>query len=91
MKLKIVLTALLSASLLACNKNELKVKHKKSMDSSKENLKNLKVINTEDPVCHMKTAGFLRDTAIYKNNTYGFCSIYCKDEFKRNPEKYVQK
>ncbi|REC69059.1 hypothetical protein DRF59_02835 [Chryseobacterium flavum] len=39
----------------------------------------------------MKTAGSLKDTAIYKNKTYGFCSVYCKDEFKKTPEKYAQK
>ncbi|QBJ88793.1 YHS domain-containing protein [Chryseobacterium gleum] len=39
----------------------------------------------------MKTAGSLKDTAVYKNKTYGFCSVYCKGEFKKSPEKYAQK
>ncbi|MDN5397107.1 MAG: YHS domain-containing protein [Chryseobacterium sp.] len=33
----------------------------------------------------------MKDTAVYKGKTYGFCSSLCKDEFKKNPEKYVQK
>lgn len=91
MKSKIIIMALLSISLFSCAQEVPKVKHKKSMSSSKENIKNVKVVNAEDPVCHMKTAKFLKDTAVYKNKMYGFCSAYCKDEFKKNPEKYAQK
>lgn len=91
MKSPIILTALLSISLLSCAKETPQVKHKSNMSSSKENLKNIQVVNEEDPICHMKTAEFLKDTAIYKNNTYGFCSAYCKDEFKKSPEKYAKK
>lgn len=91
MKSKIILTALLSISLLSCAQESPKVKHKKSMTTSGENLKNVKVVNAEDPVCHMKTAEFLKDTTVYKNKTYGFCNTYCKDEFKKNPQKYAQK
>ncbi|MDR6922859.1 MULTISPECIES: YHS domain-containing protein [Chryseobacterium] len=90
MKSKIILTALLSISLFSCAQETHKVKHKKSMSTSGENLKNVKVVNAEDPVCHMKTAEFLKDTTVYKNKTYGFCNTYCKDEFKKNPQKYVQ-
>ncbi len=85
------MTALLSISLFSCAQESPKVKHKKSMATSGENLKNVKVVNAEDPICHMKTAEFLKDTAVYKNKTYGFCNTYCKDEFKKNPQKYVQK
>lgn len=91
MKSKIIITALLSMSLFSCAQEAPKVKHKKSMSSSKENIRNVKVVNAEDPICHMKTAEFLKDTVAYKNKTYGFCSAYCKDEFKKNPEKYAQK
>lgn len=91
MKSKIILTAFLSVSLLSCAQETPKVKHKKSMDAPKENLKNVKVVNAEDPICHMKTADYLKFTATYKNKTYGFCSASCKNEFNKNPEKYAQK
>jgi YHS domain-containing protein len=91
MKHKFILTALLSVSLLSCAQEPPKVKHSKSMDTPKENLKNVKVVNAEDPVCHMKTADYLKFTATYKNKVYGFCSASCKDEFNKNPGKYVQK
>ncbi|WP_347219609.1 YHS domain-containing protein [Chryseobacterium sp.] len=90
MKPSIILAALLSIPLFSCSK-EPQVKHKSSMNSSGENIKNVQVVNEEDPICHMKTAEFLKDTATYKNKVYGFCSPYCKDEFKKNPESYAQK
>lgn len=90
MKFKIILTALLSVSLMSCAQEVPKVKHKKSTVSSK-GLKNVKIVNAEDPICHMKNTEHTKDTAVYKNKTYGFCSVYCKDEFKKNPEKYAQK
>ncbi|ALR31799.1 ATPase P [Chryseobacterium sp. IHB B 17019] len=89
MKSKIILTTLLSVSLMACAQETPKVKHKKKSVSSTSD--KVRFANAEDPICHMKTEADMKDTAIYKNKTYGFCSTYCKDEFKKNPEKYVQK
>ena len=51
---------------------------------------NVKVVNEEDPICGMKTAQFLKDTAVYKGKTYGFCNKLCKEEFKKNPKKYAK-
>lgn len=84
--------ALLSVSLISCTKETPKVKHvEKSMSSSQPNLENVKVVNAQDPICHMETAQYLKDTMVYKNKVYGFCSAYCKEEFKKTPEKYAQK
>ncbi|MGN7708130.1 YHS domain-containing protein [Chryseobacterium sp. 22543] len=91
MKSLIIMTALLSISILSCAKETPQVKHASHMDSSGKKIENILVVNEEDPICHMKTAGSLKDTAVYKNKTYGFCSVYCKDEFKKSPEKYAQK
>lgn len=90
MKSKIILTVSLSISLLSCAQEVPKVKHKMNTNTAGKNLKNVKVINAEDPICHMKTAEYLKDTAVYKNKVYGFCSAYCKEEFKKNPGKYVK-
>lgn len=91
MKSLIISAAMLSISLLSCAKETPKVKHASHMDTSGKKIENIQVVNEEDPICHMKTAGSTQDTAVYKNKTYGFCSVYCKDEFKKNPEKYAQK
>ena len=71
----------------SCAQESPKVKH---TSKPKTDLKNVKVVNTEDPICHMKTAGYLTDTVHYKGKQYGFCSDLCKKEFKKNPKKYAQ-
>jgi len=91
MKSKIILTALLSVSLMACAQETPKVKHKKATPATKSNAQKVKFANAVDPICNMPTESDMKDTAVYKNKTYGFCSAYCRDEFKKNPEKYVQK
>ncbi|MCY0969511.1 YHS domain-containing protein [Chryseobacterium wangxinyae] len=87
----IIILALLSVSVVSCGQDAHKVKHKKSMNSAGKNLESIKVVNKVDPICNMETAGFTKDTAEFKNKVYGFCSTYCKDEFLKDPEKYVQK
>lgn len=44
----------------------------------------------KDPVCGMtvdekKSAG----SSVYKGTTYYFCHKSCKDNFDKNPEKYI--
>ncbi|GEM_PF-348100 len=58
--------------------------------SKKADLRKVKVINTDDPVCKMKTEGQISDTAVYRKRSYGFCSSHCKGRFKQNPEKYLK-
>ena len=84
-----ILTILLSVSAFSCAQETPKVKHVSKMKPATD-LKNVKVVNAEDPVCKMKTADYLKDTADYKGKKYGFCSDHCKAEFKKNPEKYDQ-
>ncbi|WP_265427542.1 YHS domain-containing protein [Chryseobacterium sp. YIM B08800] len=91
MRSKVILTALLSVSLLACAQETPKVKHKKKNTTTKTTTQKVKFANAIDPICEMKTEDDMKDTVVYKGKTYGFCSSYCKDEFKKNPEKYVQK
>ena len=50
----------------------------------------VKVVNKEDPICHMKTSEFLKDTLKYNKKIYGFCNTHCKEVFKENPEKYLK-
>lgn len=91
MKSKVILTAFLSVSLLACAQETPKVKHKKKNIPTKTTAQKVKFANAIDPICEMKTEDDMKDTLVYKGKTYGFCSSYCKDEFKKNPAKYVQK
>ncbi|GGG66268.1 YHS domain-containing protein [Epilithonimonas arachidiradicis] len=85
-----ILMILLSVSALSCAQETPKVKQVSKM-KPKTDLKGVKVVNSDDPICHMKTAEFLKDTIIYKGKTYGFCSDHCKKEFKKTPAKYALK
>ncbi len=49
----------------------------------------MKVDNTKDFVCRMSVTGGVADTVNYKGKVYGFCSIACKDEFKKKPSAYL--
>ena len=42
-----------------------------------------------DVVCKMKVDKSVVDTSVYKGKTYYFCSPYCKTEFDKDPEKYI--
>lgn len=85
----LVILAIGIIALSSCEqKPKIEVKHATSMNSTGENLK-VKVVNAEDPVCHMKTDEFLKETAEYDGKTYGFCSANCKKKFEENPEKYL--
>lgn len=81
-------------ALVSCKKEIPEVKkvdHTKMMNSANSKKLEVRVVNELDPICNMNTAEFLKDTAQYKCETYGFCSSYCKDEFLKSPEKYVAK
>jgi membrane fusion protein, copper/silver efflux system len=49
----------------------------------------------KDPVCNMelneKTARSMGLTVDYKGLTYYFCTEQCRQQFKKNPENYVEK
>ncbi len=45
-----------------------------------------------DLVCEMDLRKYpIKDTTIYKDQLYGFCSSYCKQKFLEDPEKMISK
>ena len=46
---------------------------------------------TLDPVCGMEVETANAPIAIYKSQTYYFCSLDDKEEFVKNPEQYAGK
>lgn len=44
-----------------------------------------------DPFCGMRLENAVADVYSYRGAQYGFCSDYCKDEFAKDPEKYLTK
>jgi YHS domain-containing protein len=49
------------------------------------------VVNKEDFTCGMPVSAGISDTCHVDGKAYGFCSVECKDEFLKNPKKYLTK
>lgn len=93
MKSRCIIAGILAITIISCKKENIEVKkvdYSKMQAAHGEKL-NVIVVNDEDPICGMKTAEYLKDTANYKGKTYGFCNSMCKDEFKKAPKKYAIK
>ena len=81
-------------ALFSCNKKQPKqesfeVKHVSHQEMKAATKLDVAVVNEADPICGMKTAEHLSDTANYQGKTYGFYSTMCKEEFLKNPEKHI--
>lgn len=89
MKLQLLALAFIGI-LFSCNekKSDLTI-HKNEMMENTSSIDFGKVDNKIDPICNMETEGHVNDTVHYNHKVYGFCSSYCKDEFKKEPKKYV--
>lgn len=46
--------------------------------------------DTTDPICKMSVAKGSKNVSIYKDKQVGFCSKSCKEQFDKNPEKYIK-
>lgn len=44
----------------------------------------------KDPVCNMEVDERSELRSIYKGKAYVFCSSACKQNFDKNPERYVK-
>ena len=68
-------------------KMENEVKSEKAIDITADML-----TTSIDLVCGMDlTTHPIKDTTIYKDQLYGFCSEYCKQKFLENPEEMIAK
>ncbi|MGV0948385.1 YHS domain-containing protein [Empedobacter falsenii] len=91
---KIFALIVVGFALFSCNKEQPKQENFEVKHVSHEEMKaatklDIAVVNEADPICGMKTAEHLSDTANYQGKTYGFCSTMCKEEFLKNPEKHI--
>jgi YHS domain-containing protein len=89
---KILAIMVLIFTTVSCEKKEeIKVHQVNEEQMQTVNKLDVKVVNANDPVCGMSTAEHLSDTIQYNGKIYGFCSETCKNEFAKNPEKYLKK
>jgi len=79
----------------ACQHKKSQVEANAAVDSTEVALKDnpLNKLTYDQPtdlICHMDIKKFgVSDTLHYQGKLYGFCSAYCKDTFKKDPEKYL--
>ena len=45
--------------------------------------------NDTDYICGMAVRSTFTDTCTHAGKTYAFCSAGCKEEFLKNPDKYL--
>ena len=90
-KNKILILAILIFTTISCEKKE-EIKVHQASEQQMEAAKKIdvQVVNAQDPVCGMSTAEFLSDTIQYDGEVYGFCSETCKNEFAKNPDKFLK-
>ncbi|MDO8444863.1 MAG: YHS domain-containing protein [Deltaproteobacteria bacterium] len=50
----------------------------------------LQTTEVEDPVCWMKVKPPAAGHVEYRAKHYYFCSISCKEDFEKEPEKYIK-
>ena len=97
MKLSLIINLLTFSSLFFLANCTAEKKSEIKMESE---MKSEKVIDITadmlttsiDLVCEMDlTKHAIKDTTIYKDQLYGFCSEYCKQKFLENPEAMIAK
>jgi YHS domain-containing protein len=91
---------LISASILflaSCSNNDEKKVETTPASTSTEMSKEASlytpemVVNKEDYTCGMPVSAGISDTCHVDGKAYGFCSAECKDEFLKDPKKYLSK
>lgn len=90
---KVILT-LLVLTLFSCGKKEDShtIQPSSSIIAPKNPLNKLTYANKIDFYCKMDITKYgVSDTVTYKGKLYGFCATMCKEEFLKNPEKYLAK
>lgn len=94
--MKKILLALPILFALACNTNaesdsDVTVSETESPVTHEEVKENVAVsIATHDPVCKMERTENWTEFSVYEGkDSVWFCSLHCKEEFDKNPTKYL--
>jgi len=83
-----IILALAIISLYACNENKT-VETKKEIPIEQAKYTPEMVVNKNDYACGMPVTAGINDTSHIDGKAYGFCSSECKNEFLKDPKKYL--
>ena len=80
---------LIFTALIACNQQEEKKAEMPITTTESSKFTPDMVVNEKDYACGMPVSAGISDTCHYEGKAYGFCSPECKDEFLKDPKKYL--
>ena len=88
MKYRLVIGLIITA-LFACNQQEEKKAEMPVSESDTPKYTPAMVVNQKDYACGMPVTAGIMDTCHVEGKAYGFCSSECKNEFLKDPKKYL--
>ncbi len=94
MQIKFLLFAVFCAfTVVACQQNAPNTPKATSTEQAapSANKETLPWAGDKDPVCEMKIDRTVEDTVHYGGKIYGFCGQNCKEDFQKDPAKFVGK
>ncbi|MFZ9261742.1 MAG: YHS domain-containing protein [Chitinophagaceae bacterium] len=86
---QILFTSLIFMLLTACGQQEEKKVEAPVASADSSKYTPAMVVNEKDYACGMPVTAGISDTTHYDGKAYGFCSTECKDEFLKDPKKYL--
>ena len=85
----VLFTGLIITALFACKQNEEKRAEMPVVQTDTIKYTPAMVVNEKDYACGMPVRAGISDTCQYEGKAYGFCSTECKNEFLKDPKKYL--
>ena len=87
--------SLIAVCFISCSNQQPQQKASPAMESSEAAQEGIKIemaslASSEDLVCGMSLNEGIGDTASYNEKLYGFCSSGCKEDFLKEPGKYIK-
>ena len=85
----LLVSGLIITALFACNQQEEKKAEMPVSESVTSKYTPAMVVNQKDYACGMPVTAGILDTCHVEGKAYGFCSEECKNEFLKDPKKYL--
>jgi YHS domain-containing protein len=85
----VLVSSLIIIALFACKQQEEKKAEMPVVHTDSIKYTPAMVVNEKDYACGMPVTAGILDTCHYEGKAYGFCSTECKNEFLKDPKKYL--
>ncbi|MEY2596250.1 MAG: hypothetical protein RI965_1522 [Bacteroidota bacterium] len=85
----VLVSSLIIIALFACKQQEEKKAEMPVVHTDSIKYTPAMVVNEKDYACGMPVTAGILDTCHHEGKAYGFCSTECKNEFLKDPKKYL--